>query len=293
VTAGVAPLADRGRCDALEGIAARLLAEALPVMLVEIAEARGSTPRGDGTRMLVPARDVYGTIGGGHLEHEAIGIARAALAAGAPDAFVRRFALGPSLGQCCGGSLALRFERLSRRHLQSWPARPRRFVLQLHGAGHVARALVRALEPLACLVDWVDERADEFAVARRLRGDAPWPAHIGIECTDSPQVEVARAPPGAMFLVMTHSHALDFAICEAVLRRGDFAFLGLIGSATKRARFARRLRERGFDETTVARLTCPIGVRGITGKDPEVIALSTAAQLLQLSAPPAASPIPP
>ena len=293
MAAGLALRADGGRCDSLEGIAARLLAEGRPAMLVEVAEVQGSTPRGNGTRMLVPTQDVYGTIGGGHLEHEAIRIARAALAAGAADTFERRFALGPSLGQCCGGSLALRFERLSPRHLRTWPARVPRFVLQLHGAGHVARALVRALEPLPCLVDWIDERADEFAVARRLRGDVPWPAHIGIECTDSPPAEVARAPRGAMFLVMTHSHALDFAICEAVLRRGDFAFLGLIGSATKRARFARQLRQRGFDDDAVARLTCPIGMPGITGKDPEVIALSVAAQLLQRSAPPAACAIPP
>lgn len=142
----------------------------------------------------------------------------------------------------------------------------------LFGAGHVGRALAHALAPLPCKVRWIDSRAELF--------NEPAPDAVEVVVTDHPLDRVAEAPAGGFFLVMTHSHDLDCEICEAVLKRGDFAFLGLIGSASKRARFERRWRARGIGADRIARLVCPIGLPGIEGKAPEVIAASTAAQLL-------------
>jgi xanthine dehydrogenase accessory factor len=122
----------------------------------------------------------------------------------------------------------------------------------------------------------VDTRETEFP-------DEPLPTHIETLCSDTPADEVADAPPGAFYLVLTHSHALDLGIVEAVLRRGDFGFLGLIGSDSKRARFAHRLAERGIEEAQLERLVCPIGVAGIEGKQPAVVAIAAVAQLLQQS----------
>lgn len=198
-----------------------------PAFVVEIAAAAGSVPREVGTRLLVAADEVAGTIGGGRLEFEAIRLAREALPGGA--AFSRRFALGPSLGQCCGGSVMLRFVPLTGEEIDCWPAESPLFRLQMHGAGHVGREIVRALERLPVSIDWVDERDDEFDVFRRERaagGRLTPPANLRMLAVDEVPAEVRTAGPGTFFLVLTHSHDLDLAICEAVLRRGDFGFLG-------------------------------------------------------------------
>ena len=252
------------------------LADGRPAMLVQVLAARGSVPRGTGTRMLVAADTVAGTIGGGHLELQAIQRARAMLAAGAgPED--RAIALGPTLGQCCGGALTLRTTPLDAAALADWPDQAPLFDLQLYGAGHVGRAIVNLLETLPCRVAWIDEREAEFPAA-------PSAPHITRLCVDAVEAEVQQAPPAAFYLVLTHSHDLDLRITEAVLRRGDFGFFGLIGSATKRARFLSRLAQRGVAAEAIARLTCPIGVAGIPGKQPEQIALAVAAQLLQVAA---------
>jgi xanthine dehydrogenase accessory factor len=262
---------------ALRRTALAWLAAARPAVVVQVLEAQGSTPREAGARMVVSAETVIGTIGGGHLELQAIGDARAALAAGtAAQMHEKRYALGPSLGQCCGGAVTLRRTPLDAASLARWPEPAPRFHLQLYGAGHVGRAIVRLLSGIDCRVSWIDERDAEFPDPAEL------PPHIDCVCVDEVQAEVAGTPPGAYHLVLTHSHALDLAIVEAVLRRGDFGFLGLIGSATKRARFEHRLQERGFTDAQLQRMACPIGVPGIAGKEPEVIAVGVVAQLLQL-----------
>ncbi|MFM2120432.1 MAG: xanthine dehydrogenase accessory protein XdhC, partial [Pseudomonadota bacterium] len=147
----------------------------------------------------------------------------------------------------------------------------------LHGAGHVGRAIVHLLAGLPCGVDWVDEREAEFPASTQL------PPHIQVVATDEPVAEVAHAPPGSFFLVLTHSHELDLRITDAILRRRDFAYCGLIGSATKRARFMHRYEQRGVPEEALARLTCPIGLPGLAGKEPEVIAVSVVAQMLAVA----------
>jgi len=271
--------------------AAEWLAEARPAVVVEVVGARGSVPRGAGTRMLVAVDESIGTIGGGHLELKAITAARAMLAA-IPERndaavrvpFTRReqsFALGPSLGQCCGGTLTLSFAPLDAAALVRWPASVPLFHLQLHGAGHVGRAVATLLATLDVDVDWFDEREEGFPAATSL--ESPWPTHIRLTSVDTVEREVAGAPAGAFFLVLTHEHALDLRITEAVLRRGDFAYCGLIGSKTKRATFARRLAERGVPTAAIERLTCPIGAVGIAGRAPEIIAVAAVAEMLRVA----------
>jgi xanthine dehydrogenase accessory factor len=265
----------------LRDAAAAWLGAARAAVVVEVVAARGSVPRGVGTRMVVAAADALGTIGGGHLELKAIDAARAMLARGGGGPSEQSFALGPSLGQCCGGAVTLSFARLDAGAFARWPAVTPLFRLQLHGAGHVGRAIATLLATLACDVDWFDERDDGFPAATAL--GSPWPAHVRRTSADVVEREVAHAPGGAFYLVLTHEHALDLRIVEAILRRGDFAYCGLIGSRTKRASFARRLAERGVDAGAIARLTCPIGVDGIAAKEPSVIAAAAVAQLLQVA----------
>jgi xanthine dehydrogenase accessory factor len=243
-------------------------------MEVKVLDARGSVPREAGTRMLVSEDEVAGTIGGGHLELQAIADARAMLAARDPGPRDRAIALGPTLGQCCGGALTLRTQALMPETLDDWPREAPLFSLQLYGAGHVGRAIVKLLEGINCSVQWIDERESEFP-------NAPSAAHIERLCVEPVEAEVPRAAPGSFYLVLTHSHELDQRITEAILKRGDFGYLGLIGSETKRARFIHRFEAMGIPMQRIARMTCPIGVEGITAKEPEIIALAVVAQLLQ------------
>jgi xanthine dehydrogenase accessory factor len=270
----------------LRDTASAWLAAGRRTVLVEVTEARGSAPREAGTRMLVTAEQCTGTIGGGHLELKAIEQARAMLARGlraAAPPESAHYPLGPALGQCCGGAVTLGFSMLDDASLNAWPRSRPLFHLQLYGAGHVGRAIARALAPLDVLIDWIDEREDEFPHGFHDHG-APWPPHIRKLCVDAVEGEVRCAPPGAYYLVLTHQHDLDLRITEAILRRGDFGFLGLIGSKTKRQRFIHRFVERGIAPQAIQRLTCPIGLPGISGKEPEVIAVAVAAQLLQVAA---------
>jgi xanthine dehydrogenase accessory factor len=257
------------------------LAAGEAAVLVEVSDAQGSVPRGRGTRMLVSPRHAAGTIGGGHLELKAMAQAREMLASGDTAVRSMHLPLGPALGQCCGGAVTLRLERLQTGHLTEWPAQAVLFHLQLYGAGHVGRAIARLLASLPVQVDWVDEREAEFPSTL---GDAAWPAHIRKCVGDGVEAEVRHAPPGAFYLVLTHQHDLDLRITETILRRGDFGFLGLIGSRTKKQKFIHRFEERGMPAALIDRITCPIGLPGIKGKAPEVIAIAVVAQLLRQAA---------
>lgn len=284
----------------LRHVAAQWLAAGRPALVVRVHAIRGSTPREAGVRMLVGcgehSGEVLGTIGGGHLEWQAIDLARKALAEARSAkqplaAWQQTFALGPTLGQCCGGSVDLAFEPLTDATQQAWALPPPRFHLELHGAGHVGQAIARLLADIDCTVRWIDERAD---TAETCGADAPGlptpqalaalPPHIQFVSTEQAEAEVADAPPGACHLVLTHRHDLDLRIIHAVLQRGDFAFAGLIGSQTKRAKFLHRLEAMGVSNDAIARLTCPIGLPELPGKEPAVIAISVVAQLLQRTA---------
>ncbi|HUG23869.1 xanthine dehydrogenase accessory protein XdhC [Piscinibacter sp.] len=259
--------------------AQRCLDAGAAAVVIEVCDAQGSAPRGAGTRMLVTPQAAFGTVGGGHLELKAIATAREMLRTGELAPRREHYPLGPALGQCCGGAVTLSSSRLDADALSRWPVPAPLFHLQLYGAGHVGRAIATLLATLDVVVDWIDERDEEFP-ADTVFG-TPWPAHIRSVCVDAVEAEVSGAPAGAFYLVLTHRHDLDLRIAEAILRRGDFGFLGLIGSKTKRQRFAHRFEERGLAPALVARMVCPIGVEGITGKQPEVIAAAVVAQLLQ------------
>ena len=179
---------------------------------------------------------------------------------------------------CSSDLLILHFRPLDAQAVADWPADIPRFALQLYGAGHVGRAIVQLLAQLPCRVQWIDERESEFPPGEL-------PPHIERVCVEPVEAEVALAPPGCCYLVLTHSHDLDLALAQAILARGDARWFGLIGSATKRARFERRLGERGFGDDALSRMVCPIGLPGIEGKEPGVIAVSVVAQLLAATAP--------
>jgi xanthine dehydrogenase accessory factor len=148
------------------------------------------------------------------------------------------------------------------------------FRVVVFGNGHVGRALVQVLGTLPCAVTWVDERENDFPPGV--------PPNVSVVVTDAPEDEVRHAAPRSLFLVMTHSHALDLELARAILARADFGYFGLIGSASKRAQFERRLAALGVPRSVLARMTCPIGVPGIRNKAPGAIAVAVAAQLLEL-----------
>jgi xanthine dehydrogenase accessory factor len=154
------------------------------------------------------------------------------------------------------------------------PCLPPRAQLFLFGAGHVGAAIVALLGTLPCQVSWIDEREDQFPQAL--------PSNVMTEATDTPEAVIDAAPAGSSFLVMTHSHALDQQLAEAILRKQDIGWFGLIGSKTKRVQFERRLRARGIAEQRLTDMVCPIGIPGIKGKEPATIAIAVVAQLLQL-----------
>jgi xanthine dehydrogenase accessory factor len=259
--------------------ATRWLSEGRDAVVIEVTQALGSAPREAGTRMLVSAVEAIGTVGGGHLELKAIERAREMLRTHELTPHTEHFPLGPALGQCCGGAVTLNYHALDAPTLARWPTAAPLFHLQLYGAGHVGRAIATLLATLDVGVEWIDEREDEFPAVTTL--GTPWPAHVRQVCVDAVEAEVRLAPPGAFYLVLTHDHDLDLRITEAILRRGDFAYLGLIGSRTKRQRFIHRFEQRGIEADAIARLTCPIGIEGVKGKEPELIAAAVLAQLLQ------------
>ena len=295
--------------------------------MVSIVDAKGSAPREPGARMVVLEDGSFaGTIGGGTLEWQAIERARAALAKGtvgwgAPPVGLERMALGPDLGQCCGGSVRILMEvftpgraaevqalaeaereglfvtegriaesRVERailerdlpggedsmladdgRLLERFGTRKQ--VLALIGAGHVGRAMIVALAPLDFSVVWIDPRKNEFP--------SIVPGDVRVVVAAEPAAELKEVPDGAFVLVMSHSHALDFDVVLAALRARRFGYVGLIGSASKKARFISRMRQAGLAEVDIERLVCPIGIDGVTSKQPAAIAASVVADLLR------------
>jgi xanthine dehydrogenase accessory factor len=233
----------------------------MPIEIL-VAETRGSAPREAGTRMWVGSSEVRGTIGGGNLEYTALKIAREMLLSGETQR-ERRFALGDALGQCCGGSVLLRFTLV-----ETVADQPRQFNVMLFGAGHVGTEVAHILGRLPCSLTWIDPRPEVFP--------AVVAANTRAVIEEEPAWMVDEAAAGACYLVMTHSHALDLELVERILRRGDAAFVGLIGSETKAAKFRSRLLQKNLP---IDRLVCPVGLfKG--GKHPAEVAVSAVAQVL-------------
>ena len=295
--------------------------------MVSIVEAKGSAPRDAGARMVVLEDGSFaGTIGGGALEWRAIARAQAALAKAGeggnpPPVGLARMALGPDLGQCCGGSVRVLLEvftpgrsaevqaladaekaglfvtegRIAERCVErtilirDLPGGEgsllaadgrllerfgtRKQVLALIGAGHVGRSLIISLAPLDFSVVWIDPREDAFP--------SIVPGDVRVVVTETPAAELNAVPDGAFVLVMSHSHALDFDVVLAALQARRFDYVGLIGSASKKARFISRLRQAGLGDDDIERLVCPIGIAGIASKQPAAIAASVVADLLR------------
>ena len=297
---------------------AELNHQGVPCIVVTVASIVGSTPREVGAKMIITVDDLFGTIGGGNLEYQAGKIARDQLDNPEPQQ-LKRFPLGAGLGQCCGGLVnllfepvigvndwirsAIEYERLDREWVREVPmcegdlqviVRPRlneedtrlidnRFIefnqsagieLTLFGAGHVGRAIVNALCDLPVRIRWVDSRENEFPV--------DIPPNVELICTDTPEAEVDAAAADAYFLVMTHEHGLDQLLCETILKRDDYTYFGLIGSKSKRRMFETRMQRRGIAAHKFSGMTCPIGVDGISSKQPAMIAISVVAQILQV-----------
>ena len=257
-------------------------------ILVTIDSFEGSSPREVGAWMLVLASDVHGTVGGGNLEFQAIAHARALL--GKADMQradeLQRYPLGPSLGQCCGGVVHLKFVCIAAgdaikiraaQAVNTWTTSKNSLKIALFGGGHVGKALVNVLGSLPCAVHWVDSRDEIFPT------DVP--GNTLCEHSAPVQAAVHDLAAGSHVLIMSFSHAEDLdVVAQCLLRlraKNDLPFIGLIGSKTKWATFRHRLEDRGFSAAEIARITCPIGLDGIAGKEPEVIAVSVAAQLLK------------
>ncbi|MBA3771811.1 MAG: xanthine dehydrogenase accessory protein XdhC [Ramlibacter sp.] len=251
-------------------------------VLVTVDATQGSAPREVGAWMVVYPSSCVGTIGGGHLEFDAMAEARRRISGGGGDA-VKRYALGPSLGQCCGGAVLLRFEPITHAGVHALHERlaARLAPLALFGGGHVGKALVNALSPLPFQVTWIDSRDEIFPLQV--------PPRVTCEHSDPVHGAVPGLAPGSRVLIMSFSHAQDLDVVGACLLRlrdaDDLPYVGMIGSKTKWATFRHRLQGRGFTQAELARITCPIGLPGITGKQPEVIAASVAAQILQVAPP--------
>lgn len=297
------------------------------LVMVTIVGAQGSTPREAGARMLVWPDRFTGTIGGGSLERQGLDQARRLLEQTARRHALQDYPLGPLLGQCCGGHIRLLLERLDRESL-AWlePAadarapfaltarleggamqraieraqpdadgprvpipevrtlseliRPTLPRLAIFGAGHVGQAVARAFAPLPFHLDWLASRED-------LRPEASG-TRATILSEDELEAAVEAAPDGTLVAIFTHSHDLDYRLARAALRNPGLAYVGLIGSRTKRTRFESRLRDDGITGEQLARLNCPIGLPTLRGKAPAVIAVALAAQLLQLTEDPPA-----
>lgn len=236
------------------------------VMHLSITRVKGSSPRDEGAEMFVTTTQTAGSIGGGQAEWQALHHARKMLARGETAAQLS-ISLGPEIGQCCGGRVDIELKRLSDSQCADHLARlenQRLPQLLILGAGHVGRALATIAASLPLRVILIDSRAAELAKA---------PAETETRLTPLPEAEIDGAPPASAYVVATHDHGLDFLLTLAALRRADAAYVGLIGSATKRARFERFARETA--NMQAGHLTCPIGAAGLGDKRPEVIALMT------------------
>ncbi len=254
---------------------ARFVAAQPAAIVAELTRVRGSSPREQGAFMLVAPETLTGTIGGGALEHMVVHRARQALREGLPPD-VMDVPLGPEIGQCCGGRVAVTLKVLTpalgaalvarlRGAEAGWPH------VYLFGAGHVGKALAQALVPLPLALHVVDTRPDELH---------DLPEGVDARAVPMPEAVVRGAPRGSGYAILTHDHALDFLIAAEALKRTDSPYVGMVGSRTKRARFASWFRAEGGSETALARLVLPIGALGLADKRPEVIAALAAAEIM-------------
>ena len=259
------------------------LSQGHKAVLVSVQEVKGSAPRDEGAWMaLTDDLQLINTLGGGQLEYQAIAEAQSLLEESKPTAssqtLTKRYPLGPSLGQCCGGVVHLNYKLIGPADLVELEAQLAREEpeLALFGAGHVGKALIEVMSQLPWQVTWIDSRDHIFP--------ASVPLGVKVEHSEPVAFAVDHLPERTHVLIMSFSHAEDLDIVARCLLRARsgfrFSSIGLIGSATKWATFQHRLLERGFTQAELDQVRCPIGLPGIEGKEPEVIAVAVVAQLL-------------
>lgn len=232
-------------------------------VLVTVVKTAGSTPREAGSKMVVTASHSIDTIGGGHLEFDAIARAREFLAKGKACTELHSYPLSSALGQCCGGAVKVLFD-VCNVHQQH---------IAIFGAGHVAKALIPILAQLPVRISWVDSRDDLFP--------ASLPANVQKVVEEEPESEVRHLDENSWLIILTHDHQLDYRITEQALKQPSLPFVGLIGSDTKAKRFVTKLTQRGFSDNALARLVTPIGNKAIPGKRPIEVAVSISAQIIE------------
>jgi len=244
---------------------ARCQQQSTAFSLVTVVGATGSTPRENGSKMVVTADATFDTIGGGKLEFLATQLARDLLLQGEHVQQIHHFPLAAEASQCCGGSVTVLFEVFPRTAME----------LVVFGAGHVGQALVKIVSDLDAHMSWVDSRPELF----------PAECPMGVEkvILEEPEKFREQIPEGAYIVIVTHDHSLDYRLTMELLEQDSFAYLGLIGSATKAERFRKRLKHDGFDVDSIARVNCPIGLPGLEGKLPMEVAVAIAAQILSLT----------
>lgn len=241
----------------------------------ELTRVRGSSPRAQGTFMVIAAEALIGTIGGGALEYMVIGRARQALRDDEePEGL--DIPLGPEIGQCCGGRVEVSLKRMTPEQVERLGARLRADEgtlphVYLFGSGHVGKALARALAALPVQVHVIDTRPDELT---------DLPPSVEAKAVPMPEAVVRSAPAGSSYVILTHDHALDFMIAAEALKRTDAPYVGMVGSKTKRAKFSSWHASEGGDRAALKRLVLPIGDLGLVDKRPEVIAALAAAEIM-------------
>lgn len=233
-------------------------------VIATVIGTSGSTPRASGTKMVISDNNIYDTLGGGHLEFVVIEKARELLIQGKSVQLIEQFHLAANLGQCCGGAATILFEVIASEHMQ----------LDVYGAGHVAQALIPILAKLPVQVRWIDNREDVFP--------QHIPSNVKKVIDEFPVEQAKQAKANTAFLILTHNHQLDFELTEAILKRNDAFWLGVIGSDTKAKRFRHRLSHREFSASDIEKMICPVGISEVNGKLPMEVAVSISGQIIQL-----------
>jgi len=233
-------------------------------VIATVLGTSGSIPRASGTKMVITDEHIYDTLGGGHLEFKVIEKSRTLLANGESAQTAEQFHLGATLGQCCGGAAVVMFEAMICQRIR----------LDIYGAGHVAQALIPILAQLPIQIRWIDNRADVFPEMI--------PSNVLKVVEEEPIHAVSNAHTNSAFLILTHNHQLDFDLTQAILKRDDALWLGVIGSQTKAKRFQHRLAHRDFSQQSIEKMICPVGLENVTGKLPMEVAVSIAGQIIAL-----------
>jgi xanthine dehydrogenase accessory factor len=301
------------------GVAHGIVSKNERCVLVFVADHKGSTPREKGTWALVGEHQCLGTLGGGEVERTAIAEAQDLLAGRREwRRSTEKFQLGPDLGQCCGGAMVALYEPVDK-HALAWlseaasvakqgyilfavsePGTPPRVMsgevpenlnettgvhiqplsddrplVVLYGGGHVGRALAAVAAQLPIRLEIVDERKEALS-------EIPKAGNITTVHRDNPPSHAKELKGADAVLIMTHSHGLDYRLCQMLLGKADLAYLGLIGSATKATRFRNGLSKEGFSIEDIDHLTCPIGAAGPVGKEPGIIAIAACSEIMQV-----------